>query len=496
MVQFNNTDKEMSLKVVYVGCALGGKTTSLERLHECILAPQRSRLVSLNTANDRTLFFDLLPIDLGQVGGYSVKLQLFTVPGQVQYHTTRRAVLTGVDAVVVVVDSSPDRARENRDALQELVEHLKFHGLDIRTIPLVLQFNKRDLPNALPLEDLNRRLNPRGWPFYEAVATTGEGIVEPFLKAAVQAADQIVARYKFPLSFGARLASTLEHLLSGPPTPAPEIAHEPHSHGGDRTVDEGLAALAEPEADSEAAEPLSLEERAAGRDAIRTAEESLAQASAAPAGGSRQRIRSSVDSSEAVNTQLLVQGAIEAQEAMAMLGAELDRARQKLALREGALAELGRIARTAIAPQKLSEILEQSLKALAGALPAAGGAILLPEPGSVVLKESAIEGFETDPINTLPCKGFPSLASGLFSRTCPSVSPDPTGNPNPIDRHLQRWKIVSHAAVPVQMQGRPLGMLTAYRVEPQPLFDKADLAFLSAVSTLISAAIELSRLRR
>src|SRR5687768_570631 len=103
MVRFNSTDKELKLQVVYVGCALGGKTTSLEKIHEHIAAEHRSRLVSLNTANDRTLFFDLLPLELGQIGGYTVKLQLFTVPGQVQYTTTRRAVLAGVDSVVVVV---------------------------------------------------------------------------------------------------------------------------------------------------------------------------------------------------------------------------------------------------------------------------------------------------------------------------------------------------------------------------------------------------------
>jgi signal recognition particle receptor subunit beta len=497
MVRFNNTDRIMSLKVVYVGCALGGKTTSLEKIHERIAAPQRSRLVSLNTANDRTLFFDLLPLDLGQINGYGVSLQLFTVPGQVQYTSTRRAVLTGADAIVVVVDSSRDRLRDNREAIHELTDHLKFHGMNILSVPLVLQYNKRDLAGAMAVEELNHELNPRDWPWFESVATEGKGVVEPFLKSAVSMADEIVGRYKFPPSFGERLASSLERLLEAPGTPARPIPEEPVL----QTLPETEAAP-EPEPEEPLApppppEPLAMEEQQqfSSLESLRTLQESLSKTGTETAGGGRQRIQSSIDSSEAVDLQLLLQGAIEAHESMAKLASELDKAKEKLKMREGHIAELGRICRWCLGQQPLQETFNTVLRSLIKALQAAGGAILLPETGSRALREHALEGFPSDPINTLPCKGFPSLAAGLYNRACPSVSPDPSGTVNPVDRHLLRWGIVSHIASPLESQGQLLGLMTSYRVEPFPPFDKADIAFFSAAVALISGAIELGRLR-
>lgn len=496
MVRFNNTDRIMSLKVVYVGCALGGKTTSLEKIHERIAAPHRSRLVSLNTANDRTLFFDLLPLDLGQINGYAVSLQLFTVPGQVQYTSTRRAVLTAADAVVVVIDSHEDRLQENRAALQELSEHLKFHGMDIRQLPLVLQYNKRDVPGALHVDELNHALNPRDWSWFESIATKGQGVIEPFLRASVLMADEIVGRYKFPPSFGERLSSSLERLLdlAGATTKPPE---EPVLPTLSEMDDEPEPAPEEHTLIDLPVEPLALENRQSlsSLDSLRNLQESLSKAGAERRGGGRQRIHSSIDSSEAVDLQLLLQGAIEAHESMARLGAELDRAKEKLKQREGHLADIGRICRWSMSQQELTEIFNSTLKTMVKALQAAGGAVLLPEQGSKALKAYAIDGFASDPINTLPCKGFPSLAAGLYNRACPSVSPDPSGTPNPVDRHLLRWGIISHVASPLEAGGQLLGLMTAYRVQPLPPFDKVDIAFFSAAVSLVSGAIELNRLR-
>jgi signal recognition particle receptor subunit beta len=496
MVRFNNTDRIMSLKVVYVGCALGGKTTSLEKIHERIAAPHRSRLVSLNTANDRTLFFDLLPLDLGQINGYGVSLQLFTVPGQVQYTSTRRAVLTGADAIVVVVDSHPERLRDNRDAIHELSDHLKFHGMDILSMPLVLQYNKRDLREAVSVEELNRQLNPRDWPWFESIATEGTGVVEPFLKAAVSMADEIVGRYKFPPSFGERLASSLERLLEPPGTVRP-VPEEPVIQSLPET-EIGVPAP-EPEAPPEPMppEPIELEDtqELPSLESLRALQDSLSRGASEPAGGGRQRIQSSIDSSEAVDLQLLLQGAIEAHESMAKLTAELDKTKERLKMREGHLAELGRICRWCLGQQSLQEIFNSVLRSLVKSLRAAGAAILLPQPGSRALREQAIEGFPSDPINSLPCKGFPSLASGLYNRACPSVSPDPSGTSNPVDRHLIRWGIISHIASPLEAQGQLLGLMTTYRVEPFPPFDKADIALFSAAVALVSGSIELARLR-
>ncbi len=180
MVQFDNQYRQVKLKIVYYGPALGGKTTCLQYIHRVTDPQRRTRLYTLNTASDRTLFFDLLGLDLGRIRGYRLTVQLFTVPGQVQYNTTRRAVLSGADGVVFVADSQAGQEKANLESLQNLQENLRANGLDPETIPLVFQYNKRDLPKILSRADLDRLLNPKGYPVFETVATTGQGVLEAF----------------------------------------------------------------------------------------------------------------------------------------------------------------------------------------------------------------------------------------------------------------------------------------------------------------------------
>ena len=183
MAVIDVANKVVTLKVVYYGCAMGGKTTNLVTLHKLTDPGAEQGLVSIATQDDRTLFFDLLPMELGRVGGMDVRVKLYTVPGQVHYETTRRQVLAGCDAVVLVMDSSPDRAQDNAWASKNMEENLKRNGLDPQTTPTIVQWNKRDLPGARPLEELEAGLNQRSLPSFEAVATTGAGVVETFATA-------------------------------------------------------------------------------------------------------------------------------------------------------------------------------------------------------------------------------------------------------------------------------------------------------------------------
>jgi len=180
MVQFDNQYKQVKLKVVYYGPALGGKTSCLQHIHRVTDPQRRTKLYALATAADRTLFFDLLAIDLGRVRGYRLTLQLYTVPGQVQYNATRRAVLAGADGVVFVADSQRTQAQANLESLANLAENLRANGLDPRTIPTVMLYNKRDLADALPRGELERALNPGSMPAFESVAITGQGVMEAF----------------------------------------------------------------------------------------------------------------------------------------------------------------------------------------------------------------------------------------------------------------------------------------------------------------------------
>lgn len=178
MVFFNYSTMQMAAKVVYYGPGLCGKTTNLHYIYQHTSGDSRGEMVSLETETDRTLFFDLLPIDVGTVAGFTTRIQLYTVPGQVFYNTTRKLVLKGVDGVVFVADSQRAMVNANVESFKNLQENLGEMGLTLDTLPLVLQFNKRDLADICTVEEMNQSLNWNNWPWFEASALTGEGVFE------------------------------------------------------------------------------------------------------------------------------------------------------------------------------------------------------------------------------------------------------------------------------------------------------------------------------
>ena len=185
MVLFNYATKEITAKIVYYGPGLCGKTTNLQFIYDSLPSNNKSKMLSLSTKTDRTLFFDFLPLDLGKIRGMRTKLQLYTVPGQVYYNSTRQLVLKGSDGIVFVADSQDFALDANLESLQNLEDNLKRQGVRIREIPIVLQYNKRDLPNAMPAAEMNAEINKLGAPHFESVATTGIG-VEETLKGITQ----------------------------------------------------------------------------------------------------------------------------------------------------------------------------------------------------------------------------------------------------------------------------------------------------------------------
>lgn len=178
MVFFNYSTMQMAAKVVYYGPGLCGKTTNLHYIYGHTSGDSRGEMVSLETETDRTLFFDLLPIDIGTIAGFNTRIQLYTVPGQVFYNTTRKLVLKGVDGVVFVADSQRTMLQANQESFRNLEENLAEMGLALDSLPIVLQYNKRDLPNICTIEELNQALNRHNWPWFEASALTGEGVFE------------------------------------------------------------------------------------------------------------------------------------------------------------------------------------------------------------------------------------------------------------------------------------------------------------------------------
>lgn len=178
MSMINYASREINCKIVYYGTGLGGKTTNLEYIYSKVNPETKGKMISLATETERTLFFDFLPIDLGEVRGFKTRFHLYTVPGQVYYNASRRLILKGVDGIVFVADSQASRAEANIESMHNLYENLETYGYDLQSIPFAIQYNKRDLPDILPVEELRAQINPMGIPDFEATAIEGKGVFE------------------------------------------------------------------------------------------------------------------------------------------------------------------------------------------------------------------------------------------------------------------------------------------------------------------------------
>jgi signal recognition particle receptor subunit beta len=243
MSLFNYATKEITIKIVYYGPGLSGKTTNLQYLHSIHDPKTRGKLLSLATETDRTLFFDFLPIELGKIRDFSIRFQLYTVPGQVRYNATRKLVLRGADAIVFVADSQQEMKEQNIESLKNMRENLVANNINPDGIPLILQYNKRDLPGILSIDELNKDLNEdRKYEYEESIAIDGTGVKETFQHITALAIKDISEKYSVELkpSEGSgeiieaeippEKATVNEHVSEEPVTAIPIIEsyrHEP-----------------------------------------------------------------------------------------------------------------------------------------------------------------------------------------------------------------------------------------------------------------------------
>ncbi len=181
----NYSAREINCKIVYYGCGLCGKTTNLQYIYEKTSSEAKGKMISLATETERTLFFDFLPLSLGEIKGFKTRFHLYTVPGQIFYDASRKLILKGVDGIVFVADSQAERMDANIESFDNMKENLREHGYDLDAIPYVVQYNKRDLPSAVSVEELRRLLNPSNVPDFEAIAPKGIGVFET-LKAVIK----------------------------------------------------------------------------------------------------------------------------------------------------------------------------------------------------------------------------------------------------------------------------------------------------------------------
>lgn len=266
MVLFNHATREMTAKIVYYGPGLCGKTTNLMVIFDKLDEKNRGKMLSLATKTDRTLFFDLLPVDVGKVGAFNLKIQLYTVPGQVFYNETRKLVLKGADSVVFVADSQPSMVDSNRESFQNLLDNLQENQIDYNQIPIIIQYNKRDIPGVLPVPQLQEKLDFYTYPWVEASALNGEGVMETFKLVSKITARHLVNKVKGKPSSDkilgrmdpeeAKAAAGKAALAAEPdyPEPEPELEHAPMGeiHAGDSVdvADNPFAASFEPSSDA------------------------------------------------------------------------------------------------------------------------------------------------------------------------------------------------------------------------------------------------------
>ncbi len=232
MALVNHTTREINAKIVYYGPGLCGKTTNIHFIYHRIAPTQRGKLISLATETDRTLFFDFLPVELGTIKNYKVRFHLYTVPGQVFYNATRKLVLKGADGVIFVADSQRAMMDANLESISNLRDNLAEHGIDLDNFPIVIQYNKRDLPDVYGVDELNDSMNPKGVPFYEAVAMNGDGVLKTFTaisKLVLQDMQKHPERHS--LILGDMMGKGEQPAPKEPPKIAPAPAPEPSIPG-------------------------------------------------------------------------------------------------------------------------------------------------------------------------------------------------------------------------------------------------------------------------
>ncbi|NOX20679.1 MAG: gliding-motility protein MglA [Nitrospirae bacterium] len=195
MAFINYSTREINCKIVYYGPGLCGKTTNLQFIYRSTAPEQKGKLISLATETERTLFFDFLPLALGDIKGFRVRFHLYTVPGQVFYAASRKLILKGVDGVVFVADSQIERMDANIESMEDLKINLAEYGFELEKLPFTIQYNKRDLPNIVPVSEMNRVLNPDNVPWYEAVATEGKGVFETLKDVGKQVLKELKKNY-------------------------------------------------------------------------------------------------------------------------------------------------------------------------------------------------------------------------------------------------------------------------------------------------------------
>lgn len=439
--------KQINIKIVYYGCAMGGKTTNLLMLHKLTDPESRKGMVSIATKDDRTLFFDLLPMELGQIGGLTVSVKLYTVPGQLHYELTRRQVLAGVDGVVMVVDSAPGQRDANLWAQENLRMNLKKHGLDMTTMPIVLQWNKRDLPDARAVVDLEDDHNYAIIPSVSAVAVEGQGVVD---------------------TFEAVLNSTLVNVYRR--HDVPNVSPEAIS----AVVSKALAEAKEAQPRTSTSKPAF--DKRFDMEAYKDAE--------AEKGRTRQVVDAESLLAESVQTNMDLAESLEGLNQAKDLGLR----RKELMHALGALStRLPDATQPALPSDTLQVLLDGSRRS--------HGSLLMFQPKQDVMSERLVAPGPGDLLNGIVAEGLGSVAYRLASDERVRVIDDAINEIFFGDPPAGHETLVSVLVAPLSCDGARFGTALVYNYSDDRPFDEAEIEYWSTAARLLGLAIHWRALR-
>lgn len=438
----NLREKSIHAKVVYYGPPLGGKTTSLKYIHRVMDPDGRTRLISLKTEKDRTLFFDFLPINVGRIGEFTLRIQGFTVPGQVKYLLTRRYVLRGADAVVFVADSQSKERESNLASLRDLRENLALNGLSYEAIPLVLEYNKRDAPEPQDVDAMDRALNDRGVSRFLTVATVGTGVFEAFASVAGTMVRRICQEYRIerPEELGAGVEAALRRVS--------EVA------------------------------------RASG---VRAAPEE--------AGGGDVVLEDKSQREGTLGPEELLEKSLDTNMRVAELLTEVHEARSELEARVAEVTALQGVAGAAAATLDEDRVVAHVIEGAAAALHLGHASILLRDEEDGALRERGVHGFLYDPLVAAVAGGLEAEALFALLRAGEPVRITPDGPPGVLD--AIRWRepsVRAAVAAPLRVRDEVRGLLVAYYAGGGLAPGPAAVRFLGALAASASVALENARL--
>lgn len=509
MVEINHKERFLRAKILYYGPAAGGKTTSLRSLHQAARAEHRDELVSVNTAQDRTILFDLLPLSTPAFRSYELRLQIVAVPGQKFYGATRKMLLKNADSIVFVANSATDRWQENLQSMREMTEYLLEHGIEPSSTPIVFQYNKQDLPDTTDLKIMERGLNARGAPSFPSVATQGQGVLEAFGTVLERTMTELATRYKIGEKFrDARSArewtsrtmleifgTTLERLEKSGPPPFPD------EHGPTRVFRVSAPKLSlapsSPEAPAQTAGPPTGPPTLSAPPPLGSADAAASRATAPPARPPpvSPPVHSPPDGAAQLDTKsanAMVESYAEAASSLADHISELRERSEREAKRVQDFATVADVAKKLFeaSTEEKPVLIEGLVASLAGSLACSQASLSLLRPDGC-FEQVVGYGLQVDPLEGAKTPGGRPLARSIVDGGKPMLHL--RGEAGPLEEAMDRAGVecVAVVAVPMRTPVHPVGLLTFYLPQEAPAPKPSTLQHLERVVLELTVALEV-----